>query len=111
MTLNNIEIFILKELFQSSKSKLYAFTIFKKANVHISEFNKSMSSLVSKGMIQDNDDLVLSLTVSGKDWLLSNENKKVSVNKEWLEIPSSFKTDTKIELNSFYIPNADLLSD
>lgn len=111
MNLNNIELIIIEELYKSSKSRLSGYTLFKKANKTIKDFNDAILKLLEKQFIEEKEVLTYKLTNLGKEWLLSKKNKKISLNDDWKKIPSEFKTNYKLEPNQFYVPNIRLLKD
>ncbi len=111
MRLDNIELIIIEELYKSSKLRLSGYSIFKKANTTIKDFNDAILKLIEKKFIEEVEVLTYKLTNSAKEWLLSKKNKKISLNNDWKKIPSEFKTNYKLEPNQFYIPNIKLLKD
>lgn len=110
MNITKLETIILKKVSNSSKYKLYSFNIYKDTLSQMSDFNKALGSLEEKKLIILDDSLMVTLTEAGLNWLMSRKNNKISLDKSWSEIPDKFKTSYKIELDSFYIPNMDLLN-
>lgn len=110
MKFTDIEIKILKELYNSPRKQLEDFTLFKRIKVSFTKIYYSLNRLNEAGLIIDEDG-VISITETGKKDVVSIFTRMLHGHDQaWREIPSKF-TQPKLDKDSYYIPNISLLDD
>ncbi|CAI0926739.1 hypothetical protein RMS97_003402 [Serratia marcescens] len=104
---NKVKIIIMKILFSASTSKLDSFSVFKRTRVSFTEFSRNLNSLKENGYVYI-DGIILSLTNTGRDYLLLNNEYLEEKNKDWRKVPVTM-LGPKLDLNYKYVPSIRLL--
>ncbi|MBL5904619.1 hypothetical protein [Serratia fonticola] len=104
---NKIKFIIMKILFSASINKVDSFSVFKRTRVSFSLFSKNLNELKESGYINI-DGIILSITGSGREYVLLNHNYYEPANRDWRKVPASM-LGSKLDLNYKYVPSIRLL--
>lgn len=96
---------VMKALYESAHG-LQPYTLLKRSKLSAELFFKVFSSLVSKGLVFEEQSLIF-LTADGRSVFMAGSGRVLAGKKEWRKVPSGM-CGKIIEPDEFYVPNAFL---
>ncbi len=104
---DKIKTSIMRILFSASNNKLDSFSAFKRTRISFPEFTRNLNDLKNSGYINI-DGIVISITNTGREYVLMNRNFFGEENKSWRDVPKSM-LGSKLDINYKYVPSIRLL--
>lgn len=105
--IDNISFIILKIVYSASSNKLDSYSVFKRTRISFPDFSAIINKLKAMGYIYV-DGIIISITNSGREYVLMYHSSYENKNREWRNVPQSM-LGPKLAPNYKYVPSLRLL--